>query len=314
MILDPLQALERAERDAGSSIFIRRLGSISPVFANGLLNREYDLGCTCLVPVPLSSRARAGNPPFCGKHWPGIMLRRLSFRCRKSRRQRMMRRSRAHWQCLNNMRWLFFPHRMRYIMRLRICRMETGRARALASLGIAQPDYRVIAPSVQDRAQGAQYTEAYGSEALADALDQRLGLASLARRRALILRADRGREWLAKVLDAHHARVDTVAAYQCIPAIPAASQWTRIRALIAGCPHTWLLTSSAGVRDLSALARTQLSARDLRRLTEAPIVAPHARIAHAARAAGFARMMQSGLSDESITHALLASIRSFSRT
>src|SRR5260363_356210 len=77
-----------------------------------------------------------------------------------------------------------------------------GSARALASLGIAQPDYRVIAPSVQDRAQGAQYTEAYGSEALADALDQRLGLASLARRRALILRADRGREWLAKVLDA----------------------------------------------------------------------------------------------------------------
>src|SRR5260363_91990 len=29
-----------------------------------------------------------------------------------------------------------------------------GSARALASLGIAQPDYRVIAPSVQDRAQG----------------------------------------------------------------------------------------------------------------------------------------------------------------
>src|SRR5260363_252335 len=39
-----------------------------------------------------------------------------------------------------------------------------------------------------------------------------------------------------------------------------------------------------------------------------------ARAYAAARAAGFARMMQSGLSDESITHALLASIRSFSRT
>src|SRR5260363_378924 len=50
------------------------------------------------------------------------------------------------------------------------------------------------------------------------------------------------------------------------------------------------------------------------RAGSAPLVAPHARIAHAARAAGFARMMQSGLSDESITHALLASIRSFSRT
>src|SRR5260364_230808 len=34
-----------------------------------------------------------------------------------------------------------------------------GGARALSSLGIAQPDCRVTAPAVQDCAQGAQYTE-----------------------------------------------------------------------------------------------------------------------------------------------------------
>lgn len=187
-----------------------------------------------------------------------------------------------------------------------------GSARALASHGIAAPKHRVIAPPLQGPADRAHYAEAVGSEALARALEQALGLAALAGRRVLILRAERGREWLAEVLRAHHAQVDIVTAYQCRPVIPTASQWTRIHALLAGQPHAWLLTSSSGVRHLASLAQKQLNTPSQKCLRYAPVVVLHARIAHAARAAGFVRIMQASLSDQSVVHALLASIRSFS--
>jgi uroporphyrinogen-III synthase len=103
-------------------------------------------------------------------------------------------------------------------------------------------------------------------------------------RRALIVRGEGGRDWLAAQLAGAGARVDFLAAYRRRP--PQLDD--AARALLAAAKalpreHCWLFSSAEAVDHLRALA----SAADW---SAADAIASHPRIADAARAAGFARV------------------------
>ncbi|PTB19479.1 fused uroporphyrinogen-III synthase HemD/membrane protein HemX [Trinickia symbiotica] len=208
-----------------------------------------------------------------------------------------------------------------------------GSIAALARHGIATPVYEVLCPKGADRgeagssggeqdfgalpgneaatsaehANGSAGTDEgtrFDSEALWAALVARFGVKGFAGRRVLIVRGDGGREWLADRLREAGAEVDYVAAYRRVVPQPSSEAWSRIRALLAGTPHAWLLTSSEGVRNLAVLARAHLTKTERAALASAPFVVPHPRIAETARELGFDRITPSGPGDERIATAL----------
>jgi len=192
-----------------------------------------------------------------------------------------------------------------------------GSVAALARHGLAPPAIEVICPAGADagevRVKGAgngngddAASQRFDSESLWAALEARFGEGGLAAKDVLIVRGDGGREWLAERLREAGANVQAVAAYR--RRVPQASPdaWSRARALLAGVPHAWLVTSSEGLRNLETMARAQLPAAEFSALRHAPLVAPHPRIAETARALGFDRITQSGPGDERIAAALRA--------
>jgi uroporphyrinogen III methyltransferase/synthase len=181
-----------------------------------------------------------------------------------------------------------------------------GSVAALARHGVEAPAYRVISPAVA----ADDDTGRFDSEALFTALEASLGVGGFEGRRVLIVRGDGGREWLADRLREAGALVETVAAYRRIVPEPSIGGWSRVHALLSGAPHTWLLTSSEGVRNLDELAREHLTAGEIVQLKRAPLVTPHPRIAQTARGVGFDRITVSGAGDERIARALLASAAS----
>lgn len=196
-----------------------------------------------------------------------------------------------------------------------------GSVAQLAAYGIAAPSHQVIAPAGADTAleasPAAGSAEAgengngdggarFDSEALFAALTDRLGLGALTGRPVLIVRGDGGREWLADRLRDAGALVEAVCAYRRVVPAPSAEAWARVRALVGGAPHAWLLTSSEGVRNLDALMRASLEPAERAALLHAPIVAPHPRIAETARAVGFDTITTSGPGDARILAALRA--------
>ena len=209
-----------------------------------------------------------------------------------------------------------------------------GSVAELARHGIAEPAYTVIAPlgaqpgepaparnpaggaddcvdaeaaapagATAETGNGGNGTR-FDSEALFAALSARLGLAALSGRPVLIVRGDGGREWLADRLREAGAQVEPVCAYRRIVPTPGAGAWARVRALLSGAPHAWLLTSSEGVRNLATLARAALAPAEYEALLHVPLVVPHPRIAETARAAGFDTITASGPGDARILAAL----------
>jgi len=103
-------------------------------------------------------------------------------------------------------------------------------------------------------------------------------------RTALIVRGDGGREWLGEQLRAAGAAVQAVQAYgRGDPVWSDAQRACAQAALAAPAAHCWLLSSSEAV---GALARL-LPGTDW---AASQAIASHARIAQAARAAGFGRV------------------------
>ncbi len=185
-----------------------------------------------------------------------------------------------------------------------------GSARVLASQHIAAPTHRVIAPvGIVDTT--LQQVPRYDSEALAYALDQTLGLSSLKDKRVLIVRGNGGRPWLANRLRSHGAIVDIVTAYQRLLPTPTPSQWMRVRELLAGRSHVWLITSSESVRNLQALAHMHLETSQQALLKQARLVVTHARIAESARALGFGTITQTAAGDASIIRTLLSLLSAY---
>lgn len=117
-----------------------------------------------------------------------------------------------------------------------------------------------------------------------EALWQRLSARDWRGRRALIVRGEDGRDWLADRLRGAGAEVGMLAAYR--RGAPTWGETERAR-LAAACAvpheHVWLFSSSEAVRHLAALApRADWSG--------AIAATSHPRIAAAARAAGFAQV------------------------
>lgn len=179
-----------------------------------------------------------------------------------------------------------------------------GSAQALADAGIAAPRHRVIVPPGGPSAR-------FDSEALLAQLD----LASLAGRRVLLVRGDGGRELLADTLRASGAQVDIVSAYTRRAPAPDAAAWAALEARLASPARcAWVLTSSEAVRHLATLLVARYGTRDgahtpgtpqvLAQILAARCFTSHARIADAARAAGFDRITQCAPGDENLLAAL----------
>lgn len=179
-----------------------------------------------------------------------------------------------------------------------------GSAQALAEAGIAPPRHRVIVPPGGPAAR-------FDSEALLEQID----LAALAGRRVLLVRGDGGRELLAETLRAHGAQVDIVSAYTRRAPQPDALAWAALEARMAlPGPCVWVLTSSEAVRHLATLLAARYGTRDgvhtpgtpqvLAQILATPCLTSHARIADAARAAGFDRITQCAPGDENLLAAL----------
>lgn len=174
---------------------------------------------------------------------------------------------------------------------------------ALAQHGLAAPAWRVISPN--DTPSNGDLAR-FDSEALYDAIEKTLGAHALKHRRVLIVRGNGGRAWLAQRLRAAGAEVETVAAYQRVMPQPSPDAWARVRALLNGEAHAWVLTSSEGVRNLDGLAREHLNLDENAALRCATLVAPHRRIAETARDLGFRQVAVCGAGDEHIKATLLA--------
>ncbi len=99
--------------------------------------------------------------------------------------------------------------------------------------------------------------------------------------RALIVRGEGGRDWLAETLRQHGAQVHFVEAYRrTAPVLSAAQQALLQQALARPAQHLWHFSSSEAVRQLPALA----PAADW---SSSHALATHPRIAQAAREIGF---------------------------
>jgi len=179
-----------------------------------------------------------------------------------------------------------------------------GSAQALAEAGIAPPQHGVIVPPGGPDAR-------FDSEALLEQLD----VPALAGKRVLLVRGDGGRELLADTLRAAGAQVDIVSAYTRRAPAPDAAAWAALEARLASnAPCAWLLTSSEAVRHLATLLAARYGTQEgihtpgtphiLAQILAAPCFTSHARIADAARAAGFDRITQCAAGDENLLAAL----------
>jgi uroporphyrinogen-III synthase len=100
-------------------------------------------------------------------------------------------------------------------------------------------------------------------------------------RRALVVRGELGRNWLAEVLQQAGAQVDYLAAYRRrLPAWSAAEHVLLAQAQALPAQHLWLFSSSEAVGHLGRLSPQAAWAHSA-------ALATHARIALAARALGF---------------------------
>ncbi|VVE49550.1 bifunctional uroporphyrinogen-III synthetase/uroporphyrin-III C-methyltransferase [Pandoraea communis] len=179
-----------------------------------------------------------------------------------------------------------------------------GSAQALADAGIAPPRHKVIVPPGGPAAR-------FDSEALLEQLE----LTALAGRRVLLVRGDGGRELLAGTLRANGAQVDIVSAYTRRAPAPDPAAWAALEARLASPARcAWVLTSSEAVRHLATLLAARYGTRDglhtpgtpqvLAQILAAACFTSHARIADAARAAGFDRITQCAPGDENLLAAL----------
>ncbi|MGC7406613.1 uroporphyrinogen-III synthase [Pandoraea pneumonica] len=179
-----------------------------------------------------------------------------------------------------------------------------GSAQALAEADIAPPQHQVIVPPGGPDAR-------FDSEALLAQLD----VSALAGKRVLLVRGDGGRELLADTLRAAGAHVDIVSAYTRRAPAPDAAAWAALEARLASNARSaWVLTSSEAVRHLATLLAARYGTQQgihtpgtphiLAQILAAPCFTSHARIADAARAAGFDRITQCAAGDENLLAAL----------
>ncbi|HEY4542450.1 MAG TPA: uroporphyrinogen-III synthase [Noviherbaspirillum sp.] len=137
------------------------------------------------------------------------------------------------------------------------------------------------------------------SEALVETID----LSAMQGRRALIVRGESGREFLAEALRRAGMQVDHVAAYRRIaPRLDLAGQRQLLQLLEQGAD--WIVTSSEAMRILGDLVCQAGGGEAIARLRQQHFIVPHARIAEAAQALGCTDLTLTHSGDESLLAAL----------
>lgn len=127
-----------------------------------------------------------------------------------------------------------------------------------------------------------------------EALWSRIAHRSWAGERALVVRGEQGRDWLADTLRGRGAVVEFVAAYRRLPPqLDAGGQAVLRAALDEPRRHLWLFSSSEAIARLQALAPAAGWA-------QAQALASHPRIAEAARGLGFGRVEQVAPSPDAV--------------
>lgn len=167
-----------------------------------------------------------------------------------------------------------------------------GSRQALARHGVTDANATIAFPTDPHRSD---------SETLLDVLD----LDALRGHKALIIRAETGRELLADRLREAGVHVEQVAAYR--RGAPPLDERRRDEwlSLIAG-DHDWIVTSSEALRHCQDQLLQVAGAPGWERFLKQHLIVPHQRIAETAQGLGFAHVTQTDSGDE----ALLAAIQS----
>jgi uroporphyrinogen-III synthase len=145
--------------------------------------------------------------------------------------------------------------------------------------------------------------EGSGSEPLWQQLQPAIGTRG-GIRRALILRAEQGREWLAAQMRAAGVEVETLAVYTRRAAEPATDAVARVRAWRAANQRAVLLVASSEAVDVVMNLLDAVAGPAWTR--SARVLAPHARIAERLRSAGFADVAIATFDVEAIRKAAFA--------
>lgn len=215
------------------------------------------------VALPLIDVAAAPDPAAVEAAWRGMAQRRLAVFVSPNAAAR------------------FFASRpagMDWPAATRAASIGPGTTEALVALGV--PPDRIVAP--------ADDSPQFDSEALW----LRLAHDDWAGAAVLMVRGDGGREWLAERLRERGARVEAVAAYARVaPRLDGSD--VLAQALAAPVDHLWLLSSSEAVGHLGRAVPGQ-------DWQAARAIATHPRIAQAARALGFGRVVEAAAGFEAV--------------
>lgn len=165
-----------------------------------------------------------------------------------------------------------------------------GSRQALARHGLTEENARIAFPRDPQRTD---------SETLLDVLD----LDALRGRKALIIRAETGRELLADRLRAAGVDVTQVAAYQRgAPPMDAARRATLQHLLDED--NDWVITSSEALRILHDSVTQVAGALGWRNMTAKRLIVPHERIAETATMLGFTQVTRTASGDEALVAAI----------
>jgi uroporphyrinogen-III synthase len=165
-----------------------------------------------------------------------------------------------------------------------------GSRQALARHGLTEANAHIAFPTDPNRTD---------SETLLEVLD----LDALRGRKALIVRAETGRELLSDRLRAAGIAVDRVAAYRRgAPPLDAARRTALAGFIAAG--SDWVITSSEALRNLQQDVLQLAGEAGWDAIRASRLIVPHQRIAETAQAMGFARVTLTGSGDEALLAAL----------
>jgi len=165
-----------------------------------------------------------------------------------------------------------------------------GSRQSLARYGVNAGNAQIVSPIDPNRTD---------SETLLEVLD----LAALKGRRALIVRAETGRELLADCLRAADVEVEQIAAYQRGMPVFDAQRRAQLADLLAQ-PMSWVITSSEALRYLLEMARHLAAETGVEQMLGRQLIVPHPRIAETAHALGFTHVMQTASGDEALVAAI----------
>ncbi len=163
---------------------------------------------------------------------------------------------------------------------------------ALARHGISDNTHRVVSPVDPERTD---------SETLLEVLD----LPALSGKKALIVRAETGRELLADRLRDAGVEVEQVAAYhRGAPAVDEALL-AELMSLLEQ-PADWVITSSEALRNLHDMVLAAGGKDAWRQMQQRRLFVPHPRIAETAESMGFDTVLRSGSGDDALIAAIQA--------